>query len=55
MTGDLDPNPFELRRDARRRFTLTSSGTVLAAAEAVARRAVDDFRRWVGVPAAANL
>jgi hypothetical protein len=37
MAGELDGNPFELRRDGRRRFTLTSSGTKLAAAEATAR------------------
>ena len=37
MAGELDGTPFELRRDGRRRFTLTSSGTVLATAEATAR------------------
>jgi hypothetical protein len=37
MTGELDGNPFELRRDGRRRFTLSSSGTMLATAEATAR------------------
>ena len=37
MAGELDCNPFELRRAGRRCFTLTSSGTVLAAAEAMAR------------------
>jgi hypothetical protein len=37
MTGELAGNPFELRRDGRRRFTLTSSGTVFATAEAMAR------------------
>jgi hypothetical protein len=37
MTGDIDGKPFELRRDGRRRFTLTSSGTMLATTEAMTR------------------
>jgi len=37
MTGEIDGNRFELRRDGRARFTLTGSGTVLAAAEAMSR------------------
>jgi hypothetical protein len=37
MTGDIDGNPFELRRDGRRRFTLVSLDTVLATAEAPRR------------------
>ena len=37
MARDLDGSPFELRRDGRSRFTLVSSGTVLATAEATAR------------------
>ena len=37
MAGELDGSPFELRGDGRSRFTLTSSETVLAAAEASAR------------------
>jgi hypothetical protein len=37
VTGEIDGDPCELRRDGRRRFTLMSSGTVLATAEAVKR------------------
>ena len=37
IAGDLDGSPFELRRDGRSRFTLVSSGTPLATAEATAR------------------
>lgn len=37
MTGEIDGNPLELRRDGRRRFTLVSSDTVLATAEAARR------------------
>jgi hypothetical protein len=37
MAGDLDGSSFELRPDGRRRFTLVSSGTALATAEATAR------------------
>lgn len=37
MTGDIDGNLFELRRDGRRRFTLASSDTVFATAEAPRR------------------
>jgi hypothetical protein len=33
MTGDIDGNSYELRRDGRRRFALTSSDTLLATAE----------------------
>lgn len=34
MTGEIDGDPFELLRDGRKRFTLVSSDTVLATAEA---------------------
>ena len=37
MAGDLHGRPFELRREGRSRFTLVSSGIVLATAEATAR------------------
>jgi hypothetical protein len=37
MTGDIGGNLFELRRDGRRRFTLASSDSVLATAEAPRR------------------
>jgi hypothetical protein len=37
VTGEIDDDPFELRRDGRRRFTLVSSGTVIATAEAATR------------------
>ena len=37
MTGELDGDRYELRRDGRRRFVLMSSGTVLATAEAARR------------------
>ena len=37
MAGDLDGSPVELRREGRSRFTLVSSGTVLASADATAR------------------
>jgi hypothetical protein len=37
MTGDVDGNPYELRRDGRKRFALVSSGTVLATAGAPKR------------------
>lgn len=37
MTGEIDGNPLELRRQGRRRFTLVSSETVLATAEAPRR------------------
>jgi hypothetical protein len=34
VTGEIDGKPFQLRRDARRRFTLVSSDTIVATAEA---------------------
>ena len=34
MTGEIDGEPYELRRDGRRRFTLISRGTEFARAEA---------------------
>jgi hypothetical protein len=37
MTGEIDGEPYELRRDGRRRFTLVSRGTELARAEAARR------------------
>jgi hypothetical protein len=37
VTGEVAGTPFELQRDGRRRFTLVSSGTVLATAEAAKR------------------
>ena len=37
MTGDIDGNRFELRRDGRRRFTLVSRDRLLATAEAPTR------------------
>jgi hypothetical protein len=37
ITGEIDGNPFELLRDGRKRFTLVSSDTVLATAEAPSR------------------
>ena len=33
-TGEIDGQPFEIRREGRRRFTLATSGTVLATAVA---------------------
>jgi len=37
MTGEIDGEAYELRRDGRRRFTLISRGTELARAEAARR------------------
>ena len=37
MTGEIDGEPYELRRDGRRRFTLIGRGTELARAEAARR------------------
>lgn len=37
VTGEIDGDPFELRRDGRRRFTLVSTGTVRGTAEAARR------------------
>jgi hypothetical protein len=37
VTGEIDGNPFQVRRDARRRFTLVSSDTIVATAEAARR------------------
>jgi hypothetical protein len=37
MTGEIDGEPYELRRDGRRRFTLVSRGTELARAQAARR------------------
>ena len=37
MTGEIDGETYELRRDGRRRFTLVSRGTELARAEAARR------------------
>jgi hypothetical protein len=37
MAGELDGSRFELRRDGRSRFTLVTSGAVLATAETTAR------------------
>ena len=37
MMGEIDGEPYELRRDGRRRYTLTGRGTELARAEAARR------------------
>jgi hypothetical protein len=37
MTGEIDGEPYELRCDGRRRFTLVGRGTQVATAEAVRR------------------